>query len=169
MAKIQYVLTPHWHAHLFQSPDILIIDVPSVMESIPTLALPENIAIVPNDPHSPAFVIFTSGSSGAPKGVILEHRAICSSAHHHGRAMGVDPESKVLQCAPYTFDMSIYDIFTTLIQSGYVCIISASDRINDILGTIQDTNANWVFFTPSMLCALEVNDVRSLKTILLAD
>ncbi|KAL8917553.1 MAG: hypothetical protein Q9172_005793 [Xanthocarpia lactea] len=168
-AKIRDVLTSSSNAHLFQARGIQVIEVPWAMESIPISSpLREGNSIVSDEPDSPAFVVFTSGSSGVPKGVILEHSAVCTSAHHHGAAMGVNSKSRVLQYAPYTFDMSIYDIFTTLIWGGCVCVIAESDRMDDISGSIRDTNANWAFFTPSTLSVLEVNDVKSLRTVLLA-
>ena len=69
---------------------------------------------------NPAFVVFTSGSTGKPKAIVVEHRAICTSSTANARFMQIDSKSRVLQFAAYTFDVSIQDIFTTLIDGGCV-------------------------------------------------
>ncbi|KAF4633419.1 hypothetical protein G7Y89_g4695 [Cudoniella acicularis] len=119
-------------------------------------------------PTDPAFVLFTSGSTGTPKAVVLTHAAICSSSHYHGKAMNVDDYSRVYQYAAYTFDMSIYDIFTTLIYGGYVCIPSDYSRQHRIAESINEFEANWAFFTPTLLSTLHPAEVPTLRTILLA-
>lgn len=50
-------------------------------------------------PSNAAFIIFTSGSTGVPKGVVLEHRNICTSCESHGKALFIDCSSRVLQYA----------------------------------------------------------------------
>ncbi|KAJ3549385.1 hypothetical protein NM208_g528 [Fusarium decemcellulare] len=98
---------------------------------------------------SPAYVIFTSGTTGKPKGTIVGHSAFCTGATAHGSAMGMTESSRVLQFASHTFDASIMEILTTLIHGGTVCVPNDEERINDIAGAInpvprtgaQDTNS----------------------------
>ncbi|KAF2820227.1 acetyl-CoA synthetase-like protein [Ophiobolus disseminans] len=116
----------------------------------------------------PAFVLFTSGSTGVPKAVILSHSAICSSAKYHGEPMLIGPGTRVFQHAAYTFDMSVYDIFTTLIRGGTVCIPSAELLMQHVVQSVKQLRSNWAFFTPTLLSTLHPDELPGLNTILLA-
>lgn len=116
-------------------------------------------------PSDLACVIFTSGSTGKPKGILLQHQAICTSILSHGPAMGLNTTSRVFQFASHAFDMAVYDILTTLIHGGCICIPSEVERMNDLAGAIQRTKANWAFLTPSTLSLLHPDQVQGLQTL----
>lgn len=88
----------------------------------PALGLNSPSPVAMASPGNTAFVVFTSGSTGTPKGIVLEHQAFCSSALAHGSLWGLGPHSRVLQFAAHTFDVSMGDMFATLIHGGCVCI-----------------------------------------------
>ncbi|KAG5778086.1 hypothetical protein H9Q73_008245 [Fusarium xylarioides] len=70
----------------------------------------------------PAFVVFTSRTTGEPKGIVLEHRALCTSILAHGQFIEFGPESRVLQFTSYKFDVSIAEALTTLLFAGFICL-----------------------------------------------
>ena len=76
-----------------------------------SLVSPPNPLICPEvDTNNAAWVVYTSGSTGKPKGVVLQHRALCSSIQSHGAAFGVGRQSRVLQFASHTFDVTIQEV-----------------------------------------------------------
>ena len=112
-------------------------------------------------------VIFTSGSTGTPKGVILHHTAILSSAMAHGRALRFSPKTRALQFAAHTFDVSVMEIFTTLIFGGCVCIPSDAERMNNLPDAINRMDVNWSFLTPSVASLLQPELVLGLERLTL--
>nr|RBQ92261.1 hypothetical protein FVER53263_11762 [Fusarium verticillioides] len=117
--------------------------------------------------NSPAYIIFTSGTTGKPKGTIIDHSAFCTGAYAHGSAMGITESSRVLQFASYTFDASIMEILTTLIHGGTVCIPSSDERLHDLSGAINRMNVNWALLTPSVAQLLQPSIVPGLETLVL--
>lgn len=114
-----------------------------------------------------AYVIFTSGSTGQPKGCVIEHEQLCTSAIHGGKAMGCDKESRMLQFVSYSFDACIIEIMYTMIFGGCICIPSDWDRMNNLAGAIHKTQATSAFFTPSLFRTMEPQDIGGLHTVVL--
>lgn len=63
------------------------------------LRFPRAVA-VPSEPRDPAVILFTSGSEGRPKGVVLSHRAILSNIAQVRAVIPFSPEDKVLNALP---------------------------------------------------------------------
>ncbi|VTO83274.1 unnamed protein product [Fusarium graminearum] len=116
---------------------------------------------------SPAYCIFTSGTTGRPKGTIIDHSAFCTGALAHGKAMGMNESSRVLQFASHTFDASIMETLSTLIHGGTVCVPSEEERSQDIAGFIRRMSVNWALLTPSVAQLIEPSTVPELKTLVL--
>nr|WOZ30810.1 McfA [Coleophoma empetri] len=114
-----------------------------------------------------AWIIYTSGSTGTPKGVVLEHGGLCTSMRTQGEKMKLSAETRALQFSPFTFDVSISDISATLMYGGCICILSESDRVNNLAGAIRTTNANFASLTPTVAQMLSPTEVPSLKTLAL--
>ncbi|KAF2226215.1 hypothetical protein BDZ85DRAFT_317296 [Elsinoe ampelina] len=132
------------------------------------LALPLGGAALPlGSPRDVACMIFTSGSTGVPKGIVLQHQALATSMLAHGPAFGLDSASRVYQFASFAFDMALYDICTTLVMGGCVCIPSESDRLNRLAESLTAMGCNWAFFTPSTLSTFQPSDVPTLKTVVI--
>jgi amino acid adenylation domain-containing protein len=84
----------------------------------------------PPDPHlienDLAYILYTSGSTGTPKGVMISHRASLTFVNWAYDTFQVNAEDRVSSHAPFHFDLSIFDIFTTIKAGGTVILLSAA-------------------------------------------
>ncbi|RDW61944.1 hypothetical protein BP6252_11377 [Coleophoma cylindrospora] len=118
------------------------------------------------DPQNALYAVFTSGSTGQPKGVVIEHRSYCSAVEYYKKAFRLDQSVRVLQFSSYAFDASIIEMLTTLMVGGCVCIPSESQRRNSLPASIHALKANHAFLTPSVARILVNQNVEDdLKTL----
>lgn len=106
----------------------------------------------PADRH-PAMVLFTSGSTGLPKGVRLHHAGLCNRLDWGRRRLGLTGDDRVLHKAATTFDAAIHEIFAPLIAGG-VLVIAPPGVQYDSLGMvrlIQEAAVTTAHFVPSVL------------------
>lgn len=97
------------------------------------------------------YIIFTSGTTGTPKGVVTEHGAICTSVLAHITRMGVDNKSRVLQFSVCSFDACIMEIFPALASGGVVCVPSTAERTDGGLEyAVARMHVNFFIVTPSV-------------------
>ena len=71
-----------------------------------------------------AYILYTSGSTGQPKGVMIHHRNIRSYIDWSVRRFAIDASDRILCTAPFHFDMSTFDVFTTF-RRGATLYIAA--------------------------------------------
>ncbi|MEU8381196.1 amino acid adenylation domain-containing protein, partial [Streptosporangium sp. NPDC048865] len=67
-----------------------------------------------------AYVIYTSGSTGTPKGVAVEHASVVNLALAQAREFGLSSTDRVLQTASFGFDVSVEEIFSTLVAGAFL-------------------------------------------------
>ena len=146
-----------------------IIDVDTEKED--TQKLDHDVVLPNRTPNDLAYLIPTSGTTGVPKGVMIAHKnvlhIIVSSyvSYFH-------PETKrALFFASYTFDSSIIEIFTVLLNKLTVVICPENIR-NDpyLLGTfLVDQKIDWATIPPAMAQAMDIEGhFKHLKTLVLA-
>ncbi|MFE9650762.1 amino acid adenylation domain-containing protein [Streptomyces sp. NPDC006365] len=76
-------------------------------------------------PDDLAYVLYTSGSTGPPKGVMISHRSLAHSLTTVARAYELTPGDRVLHAAALGFDTSLEQIFATLI-SGATLVLAGT-------------------------------------------
>jgi mycobactin phenyloxazoline synthetase len=80
------------------------------------------------DPEAIAYVLFTSGSTGEPKGVEVPHRAAMNTIDDLDERFAVGPADRALALSALDFDLSVYDIFGMLSAGGAVVTVGDDDR-----------------------------------------
>ncbi|MDY7092834.1 MAG: amino acid adenylation domain-containing protein [Acidobacteriota bacterium] len=105
------------------------------------------------DARHGAYAIYTSGSTGKPKGVLNSHRGIVNRLRWMQAAYELGPGDRVLQKTPFTFDVSVWELFWPLI-TGAEMVLARPEGHKDaayLLELMADAGVTVVHFVPSML------------------
>ncbi|UNI16430.1 NRPS [Purpureocillium takamizusanense] len=119
-------------------------------------------------PQNTVYVLFTSGSTGIPKGFVMEHGAVAISQRAIAKRLKMTPHVKMLQFAAFVFDLCIGEIIAPLITGATIYVPSEHDRMNRLPEYIRDMGINWAFLTPAFVRTIRPEQVPSLELVLLA-
>lgn len=109
--------------------------------------------VVETGDDDPALLIYTSGSTGNPKGVMHHHRSIDDAVFRYNDYFNLPEGSRTALAAPFTFVVSVHDIFLPL--CGHVTgFIMPQEVMRDpvlLADFIDDNKINHLFISPKML------------------
>ncbi|HTE45927.1 MAG TPA: amino acid adenylation domain-containing protein, partial [Gemmatimonadaceae bacterium] len=126
----------------------------------------------PPRPESPAYILYTSGSTGQPKGVVQSHRNALHHAHVYINALELTPDDRLALIAPYTFDASLMDIFGALLTGAELHPLDIRREGVDSLAQLLRTAGITIFHaTPTVYRAasamLHAGDCDSVRCVVL--
>lgn len=128
------------------------------------LLSPENLDVL-TKPSDLCHVLFTSGSTGIPKGVMIEHSAMVNCVSWLADYCNINESTRTLQFAAYTFDVCGLDIFMTLICGGCLFVAPTTKLLADLNGFVSSRKINYAQLTPTIISLLVPGSVPSLKTL----
>ncbi|MFI6107831.1 amino acid adenylation domain-containing protein [Streptomyces sp. NPDC051310] len=106
-------------------------------------------AVAP-DARDLAYVLYTSGSTGVPKGVAVEHRALLNLAVAVRPRFPVTAGDKVLQFVSFGFDVAVSDLFFAWVAGAELHIAQEDERLGEALfARLRDSGITYVFLPPS--------------------
>jgi len=137
---------------------VAVLDVESLLtaDQVPVLAAVQAGASPSDLPglDDVAYVTYTSGSTGRPKGIEMSHRATWNIVGWQLAFYDwVTADSRTLQFAPLSFDVSMQEIFTTLGSGGTLVLIDQEQRdaVHSIMGLVDEKRIDRLFMAAPAL------------------
>ena len=101
-------------------------------------------------PNDAAYLMYTSGSTGLPKGVVVEHRNLANFLSAMDQAIGISSQDRVLSITSFSFDISVLELLWPLTRGA--CVFIAPEGISERLDGPQDSFVSIVrTFCPTLL------------------
>lgn len=142
--------------------DIPVLEYDDIIETDPDLSLligrQSNMLDI-----DPLYAICTSGSTGVPKGVLISHRSVLDFIPVFTKTFGLSSEERFGNQAPFDFDVSVKDIYSSLFLGATVYIIPKVCFVmpKKLVETLDDKRITTIVWAVSALCI--VSGVNSFK------
>jgi mycobactin phenyloxazoline synthetase len=122
------------------------------------------------DPAQLAYVLFTSGSTGEPKGVELTHDGAMNTVEFLTRHFDIAAADRCLALAPLECDLSVLDVFATLRAGGAIVVVDEAQRRDPdawvrLIDTHKVTVLNFLPGWLEMLVEVEAGRLSSLRVV----
>ncbi|MBV8418351.1 MAG: amino acid adenylation domain-containing protein [Verrucomicrobia bacterium] len=121
-----------------------------------------------NGPTDLAYVLYTSGTSGKPKGVMVEHRSLVNLSCDAVRAFELTCSDRFVQFAAISFDASLYEVFMAFACGGTL-LLTSRETLRDprqFTAYLERQQVTVINPPPAYLSLLDLEHLDSLRTII---
>jgi amino acid adenylation domain-containing protein len=127
-----------------------------------------------NSSADPAYILYTSGSTGEPKGVVITHANVICFIEWARRYFGLQADDRLSGHPPLHFDLSVFDIFGAFAAGAELHLVPAALNVdaNGVAEFIRRSELTQWFSVPSLLTYLakfnvgRFNDFPSMRRLL---
>ncbi|MET7391895.1 non-ribosomal peptide synthetase [Dactylosporangium sp. NPDC005572] len=132
-----------------------------------TAAAAPSTAIEVSGSRRLCYVVFTSGSTGTPRGVLIEHRGVFNTVTALAEQFAISVGTRVLQFASWAWDAAMCEILTTLTAGGTLVLAPDTARTGGtaLAEVLRRHAVEVVTLTPSVLDAVPAADLPALHTV----
>jgi amino acid adenylation domain-containing protein len=104
-----------------------------------------------NTPDAPAYIMYTSGSTGVPKGVCIPHRAI-SRLVFNTNYVNLGPTDVVAQVSNNSFDAATFEVWGCLLHGGRLALIRGEEALLplELKGHLEELGITVIFLTTAL-------------------
>lgn len=105
----------------------------------------------------PAYVMFTSGSTGEPKGAVIPHQGVLSLMQWAREMVNASPKERFTAINPLHFDNSVFDIYCGLLNGAALVPVETSEISNPAtwVRAIRTAKASVMFAVPTLFLILD--------------
>lgn len=104
--------------------------------------------------NDPVYMLFTSGSTGVPKGIKISHENLLNYCTVSKKRNSVDSTSKLLQMHDITFDYSVHNLFLSFLYGACLHVINKNTKINPFK-YLNEHKITHAAFVPSSLIIMK--------------
>ena len=159
--EIKYIITNINSAKLLKdlnlNIEIILLDNIEIEKEVEFNFINYNLSIDTN----PAYIINTSGSTGAPKGVVVSHKSIIDYIDWAIDTFKIDSSFKIGNQAPFIFDNSVLDIYLMLSTGATLNLIPENLFMFPVklVDYLEKESINFIFWVPSIMANIVTLDL----------
>ena len=166
--RIRYMLLDSGSSHVVvseENADLVPSGIKRIDADIQADDLIDDDPVVATDAQSRAYCMYTSGSTGDPKGTFNRHIGFTNMVLSHVRTMGITEDDRVVQFATPSFDVSLFEMFIAL-YTGATLVIPGKIDLSVLPSYIVEKRVSVAMMTPMVIGTLEADALFPLRVLM---